>query len=108
MALLEFYCTIPSKAINDEALHLFCNVCKESIIDCELKPILCRILTTKKSQRLLTFLTPFHLPILKQEIYEMEFYIETANGKMASFLSEPLMITLRFRSYPFIFDNEPF
>ena len=80
VALVEFYCTIPSKAKNDEVLHLFCNVCKESIIDGELKPILRRIHSTKKSQWLHAFITPFHLPVLKQEIYEMEFYIETANG----------------------------
>ena len=65
VALPEFYCTIPSRAKNDEALHLFCNVCKESIIDGELKPILRRIHLTKKSQWLPAFLTPFHLPILK-------------------------------------------
>ena len=108
LALLEFHCTIPSRAKHDEALHLFCNVCKESIIDCELKPILRRMPTTKKSQWLHAFLTPFHLPILRQEIYEMKFYIETANGQLASFLNEPLMITLRFRSYPFYIGNEPF
>ena len=108
VALQEFYCTIPSKAKNDEVLHLFCNICKESIIDGELKPILRRIPSTKKSQWLHTFNTPYHLPVLKQEIYEIEFYIETANGQLASFLIQPLMITLRFRSYPFYIDNEPF
>ena len=108
VALEEFYCTIPSKARNEEVLYLFCNICKESIIDGELKPILRRIHSTKKSQWLHTFTTTFQLPVLKQEIYEMEFYIETTKRQLASFLSEPLMITLRFRSYPFYLDNEPF
>ena len=52
--------------------------------------------------------SPFYLPILKQEIYELEFYIETEAGDLASFLSEPLMITLRFKSYPIYIDNESF
>lgn len=60
-------------------LFLFTNVCKESIIDGELKPILRRIPETKTSQWLHAFMTPFRLPVLKQEIYEMEFYIEAAN-----------------------------
>ena len=108
VALVEFYCTISSKAKNDEVLYLFCNFCKESVIDGEMKPILRRIPSTKKSQWLYAFSIPFHLPVLKQEIYEMEFYIETTNGQLASFLNEPLMITLRFRNYPFYIDNESF
>lgn len=108
VALLEFYCTIPSKAKNDDVLHLFCNFCKESILDGELKPILRRIPSSKKSQWLHSFSSPFYLPVLKQEIYEMEFYIETETGQLASFLNDPLMLTLRFRNYPFYLDNESF
>ena len=108
VALIEFCCTIPSKTKNDKELHLFCNFCKESIIKGEMKPILRRIASTKKSQWLHAFSTAFQLPVLKQEIYEMEFYIETADGLLASFFSEPLSITLRFRNYPFYIDNESF
>lgn len=108
VALVDFYSTMPSKAKNNEVLHLFCNFCKESIVDGEMKPILRRIPASKKSQWLHTFSTLFHLPVVKQEIYEMEFYIETTKGLLASFLNEPLMFTLRFRSYPFYFDNESF
>ena len=105
---MEFYCTMSSKAKNDEVLHLFCNFCKESIIDGEMKPISCRIPTTKKSQWLHTFSNLFHLPVVKQEIYEMEFYIKTTKGLLATFLNETLIFTLRFRNYPFYIDNESF
>lgn len=108
MALLEFYCSLPSKAKNDSVLHIFCNVCKESILEGELKQILRRIPPSKRGQWLYSFATPFYLRVAKQEIYEMEFYIETESGELASFLSEPLMITLRFKSYPFYIDNESF
>ena len=109
-ALVEFYCSQPSKAPkrNDNVLHLFANICKESVIDGECKPILRRIPSSKKNQWMHSFSSPFYLPVLKQEIYEMEFYIETEAGKLASFLSEPLMLTLRFKSYPFYIDNESF
>lgn len=86
VALVEFYSSVASKAKSDEVLHLFCNFCKESIIDGEMKPILRRILSTKKSQWLHAFSTLFHLPVLKQEIYEMEFYIETE--RRFGFISE--------------------
>lgn len=108
VALVEFYCTIPAKAKNEQELNLFCNFCKESIVGGEMKPILRRIPSTKKSQWLHAFSIPFHLPVLKQEIYEMDFYIETKNGDLASFLNQPLMITLRFRNYPFYIENESF
>ena len=108
VALVEFYCTLPAKAKNDEVLHLYCNFCKESIIDGEMKPILRRIPPTKKSQWLHSFSTIFQLPVVKQEIYEMEFYIETRNGHLATVLNEALMFTLRFRKYPFYIENESF
>ena len=108
VALVEFHCSLPSKSKNDSVLHLYCNFCKESILDGESKQILRRIPPSKKGQWLYSFAMPFYLPVVKQEIYEMEFYIETETGQLASFLNEPLMITLRFKRYPFYYDNESF
>ena len=108
VALVEFYCAVPAKSKRDDVLHLFSNFSKESVIDGEMKQILRRIPSTKKGQWLHTFSTLFYLPVLKQEIYEMEFYIETVNGQLTSFLSEPLMLTLRFRNYPYYLDTESF
>ena len=110
VALVEFYCSESIKVSRkrDNVLYLFCDICKESVIDGEKKPILRRIPPSKKNQWMHLFASPFYLPVRKQEIYEMEFYIETQAGELASFLTEPLMITLRFKSYPFYLDNESF
>lgn len=106
VSLVEFYAAASSRVKNDTVLYVFCNFCKESILDGELKPILRCIPSSKKNQWFYSFSLPFHVPVSKQEIYEMEFYILTQSGQYASFLNQPLMITLRFRSYPFYLDNE--
>ena len=110
-ALVEFDCSTQSnKALKrrESVLHVFANICKESVIDGEKRPILRRIPLSKKNQWMYQFSSPFYPPVLKQEIYEIEIYIETETGELASFLSEPLMLTLRFKSYPFYMDNESF
>ena len=60
----------------------------------------------RKNQWIYSFESAFYRPILKKEIYEMEFHIETVTGELASFLNQPLMLTLHFKKYPFYIDNE--
>lgn len=104
VALVEFYCKVkPNKKIyaKDSVLYVFCNFCKENVLNGELLPILRRLPPTKTNQWIYTFESSFYVPVIRQEIYEMEFFIKTADGKLASELDQPLMLTLRFEKYPF-------
>ena len=63
VALVEFYCSLPPKAPkNESVLHLFANICKESVIDGESKPILRRIQSSKKNQWMHSFFRHFIFP----------------------------------------------
>lgn len=106
VGLVEFFCKINSKSKTEDVLYVFCNFCKESILNGELKPLLRRLPSTKKNQWIYSFDATFYRPVVKKEVYEMEFNIRTAAGELASFLDQPLMLTLRFKSYPFYIDYE--
>ena len=106
VALVEFFCTVNSKSKNDNTLFVFCNFCKEGVLNGELQPLLRRLPSTKQNQWMYSFDSAFYRPVVKKEIYEMEFHIETVTGELASFLNQPLMLTLHFKKYPFYIDNE--
>ena len=36
----------------------------------------------------------------------MEFYIKTENGEFATQLTQPLVLTLHFKYYPFYYNND--
>ena len=88
---------------NDSFLYLYCNFCKESVVQGQLQKLLRCISMTKQIKWEHAFQNVYYLPVSREEIYEMEFYIRTGDGKLASFLNKPVTIELHFKPYPFLF-----
>lgn len=96
---------LPKKSV-DEALYVFTNICKESIVNCEEQPLLRRLEPTSKQGWNYMFDTVIYLPVKRKEILEFEVYIKGEDGTFASFLKSPLHMTLHFKQYPFYNDYE--
>ena len=102
VALVEFFAKTSSTNVQsrNKILHVFCNISRESLLNCELQPILRRFRNTKQNEWNYIFKSPFYIPLAKHEIYELEVYIKTFDGEFASFLQHPLMLTLHFLQLP--------
>lgn len=49
-----------------------------------------------------SFETSFYVPVKKSEIRDIEIYIKTGKGDLASFLKGRATVTLHFKQYPFL------
>lgn len=104
VGLTAFYTKLSAKTRNsDETLYLHCNFCEESIAKGQLQKLLRCIPTTKQGKWEHMFQNVYYVPVSRKEIFEMEFYIKTKDGKLASFLDKPVAIELHFKPYPFLF-----
>ena len=45
----------------------------------------------------------YYVPVPREEIFEMEFYIKTRDRNFATFLNKPVTIELHFKPNPFWF-----
>lgn len=103
VSLLEINATaIKSRNLysTNQTLLLYSDICSESIIDGEKKPIIRRISMTKLRKWDHIFNRPIYLSVTKNEIYEFEIYIKDIKGNDASFLQDPVLITLQFQPQP--------
>ena len=81
----------------NQTLTLYCIFCSESILDGEKKNILRRISMTKMRKWDHTFTVPIYVTVTENAIYEFEIYIKDLKGNYASFLQDPVLITLHFQ-----------
>lgn len=95
VALLEFVAH-GSKATNKN-LDIFCNICEESIVKGEKRHILRRITFDCNRQWNACFYTPIYLNLILKEMCEFEIYIKDLNDRDATFLKEPVLLTLHFK-----------
>lgn len=101
VALMDFKSKCSIKLYNQ--VYLYSDVCDDSIVDGVMKPLLRRFIlpSTGNDTIDLEFSILQYVPVRKSEIYDMEFYLTDEKGNPISFLSEPVSITLHFKSYPF-------
>lgn len=97
ISLLEFDATATKSRTTNQTLLLYSNICSESVIDGEKRPILRRISMTKLGKWSYIFNIPIYLSVTKNEIYEFEIYIRDLKGNDATFLQDPVLITLQFK-----------
>lgn len=97
ISLLEFDATATKSRTTNQTLLLYSNICSESVIDGEKKLILRRISMTKLGKWSYIFNIPIYLSVTKNEIYEFEIYIRDLKGNDATFLQDPVLITLQFK-----------
>ena len=101
VALLEFKASASktkSKNNTNQTLFIFSNICDESILNGEKNPVLRRVSPYKSNQWDTRFERPIYLTIKKKELLEIlfEIYIKDLNNGDASFLQEPVLVTLQF------------
>lgn len=104
VALTEFYALDESKSRtkSSEALYIYTNLCKESIVHGVEQPLLRRLDKNKKNGWNYILDTPYYLPVRRKEIREFQIYIQSDDGTYASDLKAPLHLTLHLKPYPFL------
>lgn len=83
-------------------LYIYTNICDESIIDGERAPLLRRLMSNEQGFWNSMFNPVFYLTVRKSEIYDIEFYIKSDKDQFATFLTQPVTLTLHFKAYPFL------
>lgn len=71
------------------------------IVDGEKKPLLRKFLCNTTGNWTSNFTNPQYVSVKQNEIYDIDMYITDKNNNLASFLNQPVTLTLHFKSYPF-------
>lgn len=103
VALVEFHATQTSKSTlkADEGLYIYSDLCSESIIAGEERPLLRRL--EKNSRAKWDYiLDPFYIAVKKKEVREFNIYIKREDDTYASDLVKPARLTLHLKRYPFL------
>lgn len=93
---------ISSSLGKTEPLYLHSNVCMESVLDGEEKPILRRLTAASGGDWSNIFTTPFYLPVKGNIIYEIELYLTDEEDNLQTFLNQTSTVTLHFQALPFV------
>lgn len=85
----------------DHHLYIYCSVCDKSVIDGDSRALLRRLMPNENGLWKHIFNPTFYLTVSKSQINNIEFSIKTDTNKFASFLTQPVTLTLHFKHYPF-------
>lgn len=88
------------KLSSNNDLYIYANICGDVIVDGNKQPLLKRICCCSQTEYY-HFDQLAYIPVVKSEIRDIEFFITDMQGSHASFLKNPVSITLHFRSYPY-------
>lgn len=92
---------ISSNISKTEPIYLYSNICGESIVDGDRKPLLRRITATDIGNWSTILDTPHYLPVRIKEVYTIDIYIYDKQNQLASFLNNTSTVTLHLKSFPF-------
>lgn len=103
VALVEFHATEKAKSTTkaDEGLYIYADICKESIVLGEERPLLRRLEKSSKGKWDYMLDPPFYLPVSKTEVRDIEVYIKGERDENVTYLLKPVHLTLHFKHYPF-------
>jgi len=101
VALLEFSASETTKSKSGEELYIYSDLCKESIVHGEERPLLRRLKKNSKGQWTYSFDNPFYLPVKRKEVQEFSIDIRREDDTEASYLNKGVRVTLHLKSYPF-------
>lgn len=104
VALVQFHATEKGGSISkaDEGLYIYTDLCKESIVYGEERPLLRRLEKSGKGRWDYAIDTPFYVPVKNQELREFKFYIKRERDEDAIELMKPVYLTLHLKQIPFL------
>ena len=103
VALVEFHATDKSNSTKkaDDGLYIYADLCKESIVFGESRPLLRRVEKSSKGKWDYVFDPPFYLPVSQNELRDFEVYLKGERDENATHLVKPVHLTFHFKPYPF-------
>lgn len=102
VALTDVFIRDGSKTLYVNNLYVYCNVAGESIVNGEHRQSLLRMLHyVKKGNWTHKYAIPYYMNVNRSQIVEIEIHIKDRHANDASFLKQPVSLTLHFRQYPF-------
>ena len=104
VALVEFHATekANSNKEEDEGLYIYADICKDTIVDGEERPLLRRLEKTSKGKWDYVLDSPFYVPMTRNELREFEVYIKGEKDEQVTHLVKPVRLTLHLKPYPFL------
>jgi hypothetical protein len=101
VALVNFHATENARSKLSSGLYIYSDICGESIVKGESRPLLRRLEKNKKSEWDYTLDTPYYVPVRRKELREFEIHIKQEDDTTASDLVKPVRLTLHLKRYPF-------
>lgn len=80
----------------NSSLHIYSNICGETIIDGVYAPLLRSVLARGIENYI--FNSPYYTTVVKSEINEIEFSIKTEKGSSAIELKDPVVLVIHFKT----------
>ena len=104
VALFEFHASERTTLKNQDSLYIYSDLCKESIVYGEERPLLRRLEKNSDGKWDYILNPPFYVPVTKNELREFEVYIRGQRDEKVTELAKPVHLTLHFKRYPFWLD----
>lgn len=103
VALTDIFVRDNNKITYVNNLYIHCDLAGESIMNGERRQSLLRMVHyVKKGNWTHQYTLPYYVDVNKSLIFDIEFYIKDRKSEYASFLKQPVTLTLHFRHFPFL------
>jgi hypothetical protein len=93
-----------SKEITDDILYVYCSLAEMMTVNGEQKPLLRRIKATKPNTWISVINDPYFMNTRFQNttLDQISVYITDVDDNLATYLHEPVTLTLQLKRYPFV------
>jgi hypothetical protein len=103
VGLVHFYALSKGGKVKPgDGLYVYSDICKESIVFGEERPLLRRMEQSNRNEWSYDIDNPYYLPLRMKYVTEFEVYIRHESDKAASDLLSPVYLTLHLKPYPFL------
>lgn len=102
VALLEASVSTSKSLKTRKSICVYSNICGESIVNGDREPILRKLQANSLSNWDIIFETGQYMPVKTNNITDIDIYITTEEGLLASFLDQTSSFTLHFKAFPFV------
>ena len=101
--MVEFHATEKGKSNSkaDGGLYIYTDMCRESIVQGEERPLLRRLEKTGKGRWDYILDSPFYIDVRMKDLRTFEIYIQRESDTDTTHLSKPVYLTLHLQRYPF-------